>query len=358
MRLIRIVIGAALIAAAAVFGFDSTSALLSAAPENTAPRAGGGQAALAVQTVPASMMTFADTVEAVGTTRAVRAVELHPATTGRVSALHIIPGAEVRAGAVLLRLEDAAERAALKSAEATLAEARAAYDRQARLDSSGSTTGAAIEAAQATLLRAEAERDMAQAALDDLELRAPFAGVVGFTDLAPGQLVTPADIVTSLDDLSRIEVGFRVPERVMARIAPGLGVTLVSSAWPGRVFDGTINAVDTRVDQATRSIALRAVVDNGDGAMVPGMFMEVSLVLDRRQALAVPERALIISGTQAHVFAVQDGRARRVEVVTGQSRDGLIEVSGALEEGTAVIVSNLHRVTEGADLRPAEEVAQ
>ncbi|MEZ5885050.1 MAG: hypothetical protein R3D53_14770 [Paracoccaceae bacterium] len=72
----------------------------------------------------------------------------------------------------------------------------------------------------------------------------------------------------------------------------------------------------------------------------------------------MPERALIISGTQAHVFAVQDGRARRVEVVTGQSRDGLIEVSGALEEGTAVIVSNLHRVTEGADLRPAEEVAQ
>ncbi|MEZ5883948.1 MAG: hypothetical protein R3D53_08855 [Paracoccaceae bacterium] len=167
MRLIRIVIGAALIAAAAVFGFDSTSALLSAAPVRTPHQR---QAALAVQTVPASMMTFADTVEAVGTTRAVRAVELTQPPPA-ASALHIIPGAEVRAGAVLLRLEDAAERAALKSAEATLAEARAAYDRQ-RLDSSGSTTGAAIEAAQATLLRAEAERDMAQAALDDPELRA------------------------------------------------------------------------------------------------------------------------------------------------------------------------------------------
>ncbi|MEB3420633.1 efflux RND transporter periplasmic adaptor subunit [Salipiger marinus] len=354
MRLARILLGIVLIAGAGFFGFQMTGSFLAAAPE-PGPGAGPGSGApqaLRVMTEPVEELDFAETVEAVGTTRARRSVELRPTTSGRVETLSFAPGDEVTAGTVLLRLEDASEQAALKAAEATLAEAQAAFDRQERLQASGSASEAAFDSARATLLRAEAERDMAAAELDDMVLRAPFDGVVGFTDLAEGQLVDSADPVTSLDDLALVEVAFSVPERVMGRVRLGQTVSLISAAWPDRVFAGSISAMDTRVDPATRSVALRAEVDNFDRALKPGMFIEVTLVLSERRAAAVPERALTVSGEQSYIHVVRDGRAARVDVVAGQSMGSRIEVSGDLEPGTLVITSNLHRISDGASVDP------
>ena len=205
----------------------------------------------------------------------------------------------------------------------------------------------------------EAERDMAINELEDRVLRAPFDGLVGLTDLARGQLIDSSTEVTTLDDLSVVEVAFNVPERFIARLARGQTVTLSTPAYPDREFTATIKAIDTRVDQTTRSIALRAEVPNDEGRFTAGMFMRVSLVLDQRQAPAVPERALSVAGAMSYVHVIEDGSARRIAVTVGSQQGEMIEVSGELVAGTPVIVSNLHRVGDGTEVEliPQAEAA-
>lgn len=358
MRMARIMFALLLIGAASVGGLTFTSDMLAKTAEEQDGGAARGEEPVTVQVEPVESLTFAETVVAVGTTLARESVSLHPSASGRVVEIGFSAGDRVEEGDVLLRLEDQAARSALASAEATLAEMQAAFDRQQQLEQSGSSSEAALQSARAALLRAEAERDLAAHELDNRVLRAPFGGVVSFTGLARGQLVDSSTLVTTLDDLSLIEVAFSVPERYMARLEKGQAVKLVSPAYPDRSFTGTIAAVDTRVDQATRSIALRAEVPNDDNLLTAGMFMQGELVLEERSAKAVPEQALTASGTQSFIHVVQDGTVQRVEVTTGGTRDGMIEVAGDLPDDAQVIVTNLQSISDGAEVEvaPARQV--
>lgn len=353
MRAAKAVLGLVVILAAAAGGLWLTERLL-AAPE-PARTAQGTAAPLRVETIAPETVTFVDAVTAVGTARARQAVDLVPESSGRIVRIAFQPGDRVEAGAALIELDDRAEQADLKASDATLAEAQAAFDRQESLNRTGSASDAAYQTARAALLRAEAERDRALVALEDRVLRAPFAGVVGLTDLVEGQVIDTATPIATLDDLSVIEVDFSVSETLLPRLERGQRVELTSAAWPGRIFQGRISRIDSRVDAGTRSLALRAGIGNDDRALAGGMFLQARLVLDERQRPAVPENALTVEGDRVLVMLAEDGAARQAEIVTGQQQDGLVEVVSGLPPSARVIVTNLHRVTDGA---PVEAVAQ
>ncbi|MFN3278439.1 MAG: efflux RND transporter periplasmic adaptor subunit [Paracoccus hibiscisoli] len=346
MRFVKATIGALVIVAAGVLGLNLADRLL-AAPDPQVARGGGGGQPVAVDTVAVSRARFTDSVRAVGTARARSAVDLMPEASGRITRIAFRPGAEVEQGDILLELDDRAEQADLAAAEATLAEADAAFARQEQLNRSGSASDAAFQTARAAQLRAQAERDRARVALEDRQLRAPFSGVIGLTDLVEGQMLDSGTPIATLDDLDVIEVDFAVPETLLPRLAVGQGVQLRSSAWPDRVFQAQITLVDTRVDAATRSIALRAQMPNPDRALAGGMFLQVELVLDERDRPAVPETALSVEGNVQRVLVVRDDRAEWAEIRVGQEADGLVEVLEGVELGTQIIVSNLHRVQPG-----------
>ncbi len=354
MRAVKAVLGLVVVLAAAAGGLYLTERLL-AASEPAATAGQGNAGPLRVETITPEPVTFADAVTAVGTARARQAVDLLPDASGRISRIAFQPGDRVEAGAVLLELDDRAEQADLKAAEATLAEAEAAFDRQETLNRSGSASDAAYQTARAALLRAQAERDRALVALEDRSLRAPFAGVIGLTDLVEGQLIDTATPIATLDDLSVIEVDFSVPEILLPRLLQGQRVELTSAAWPGRVFQGEISRIDSRVDAATRSLALRAEIPNDDRALAGGMFLQVRLVLDERQRPAIPENAVTVEGDRVLVMVADGNSAHEVEIDTGQQQDGLIEVVSGLAPSARVIVTNLHRVSDGA---PIEAVPQ
>lgn len=353
MRMIRTAVAVVIVIGAGLGGLYSAEHLMSAkgaaqgsAPVVTVPR---------VETVPVTVATFSETVRAVGTTRAIRAVELLPLTSGRVTRIAFAAGDVVSAGQLLLQLDDRAEQAEMKAAEATLAEARAAFDRQQRLRESGSASDASFETARAALLRAEAAHDLARAALEDRSLHAPFDGVVGLTGLVQGQLVGTSTHVTTLDYLAVIEVAFQVPETRLAHLRRGQRVNLTSAAWPGRVFTAELTDIDTRIDATTRSIALRAQIDNADRALTGGMFMQVELIIDQRDHPTVPERALSVDGARELVMVIENGTARQVEVVTGQTRNGMVEIVSGLgpaPEALHVAVSNLQRIRDGMAVDP------
>lgn len=349
MRAVKAVLGLVVVLAAAAGGLYLTERLL-AASEPAATAGQGNAGPLRVETITPEPVTFADAVTAVGTARARQAVDLLPDASGRISRIAFQPGDRVEAGAVLLELDDRAEQADLKAAEATLAEAEAAFDRQESLNRSGSASDAAYQTARAARLRAQAERDRALVALEDRSLRAPFAGVIGLTDLVEGQLIDTATPIATLDDLSVIEVDFSVPEILLPRLLQGQRVELISAAWPGRVFQGEISRIDSRVDAATRSLALRAEIPNDDRALAGGMFLQVRLVLDERQRPAIPENAVTVEGDRVLVMVADGNSAHEVEIDTGQQQDGLIEVVSGLAPSARVIVTNLHRVSDGAPI--------
>lgn len=357
MRVLKATIGAIVILGAAAGGLHLSDRLL-AAPDPQADAEGAPAEAVPVETVAVERANFVDSVRAVGTTRARRAIEVTTEVSGRIAHIAFTPGGQVAEGDLLLALDDRAERADLAAAEATLAEAEAAFARQEQLNRSGSASDATFQTARAALLRAEAERDRATLEVEDRRVLAPFGGVTGLTDIVEGQMLESGTPVTTLDDLSAIEVDFAVPETLLPRLEVGQEVQLRSSAWPGRVFPADISRIDTRVDPATRSIALRAQMDNPDRALTGGMFLQVELVLDERQAPAVPETALTVEDDRHLVLIVQDGHAEHAEIEVGRQSDGLVEVLDGLELGAALIVSNLHRVEPGTAVRATPRPAR
>lgn len=306
---------------------------------------------------------FVDRVEALGTTFANESVTITANVSDKIVEIHFEDGQEVEEGYLLVALQRAEQRAALAAAEAILSERRTAYQRARELESRQYTTTAQLEERLAALREAEANRDAAAARLADREIRAPFDGIVGLRNISVGTLVTPGSVITTLDDLDPIKLDFTVPAAYLATIRPGLEIVAATTALPGIQFKGEIRSVSSKVDPVTRSFTARALIDNPDHALKPGLLMTVQLLRNPRQALVIPEEALIPVGTQNFVFVIEDGVtegvknpiAHRREVHTGARRLGEVEILSGLSEGERVVTHGTMQLRDGQPVHIVEE---
>lgn len=318
------------------------------APATPPERAGRPDRAVPVAVAVAERRVLRDTVEAVGTTRALQSVAIVPEADGHLVALSITPGDRVEKGDVLARLNDRIQRANLAEADARLKEARQKLERTRTLRQTNAVAQATLEEAVARLAEAEAARDRAADRLGDRRITAPFAGVVGLADVDPGARVEQGESIARLDDLSRVEVEFRLPETLFARARTGLRITARAAAFPGREFAGRIAAVDSRIDPVGRAFRVRAVIPNPKGVLPAGMFMSITVTLAETPALTIPEAAVIFEAAETYVFAVEDGVARRCRVKTGLRQDGRIAIAEGLSPGAQVVVRGLQRLRDGS----------
>ncbi|MCL5778403.1 efflux RND transporter periplasmic adaptor subunit [Limibaculum sp. FT325] len=325
------------------------------APHAGANGSDGKPRQIVVEVAPAEMRTMRRGVEAVGSTRARQSIEIVPLASGRVEEIAFAPGQPVEAGAVLIRLDDDIERANLAEAEALLIEKDQAVERTQRLQRTNAVALATLEQVIAERAAAEAAVDRARRRLADRVIRAPFAGVVGLTDIDLGARVDDEVVLTTLDDLTEVEVEFSLPETLFAEIAPGQPIEAASAAFPGRSFVGRVATIGSRVDPVSRAFRVRAVIPNPEGVLPSGMFMSLTLTLSEAEALVVPEEAIVVQAAQVYVFVVQDGQARRRAVTTGQRQGGRIAVTEGLAPGELVVVRGLQRVRDGSAVRIAGE---
>lgn len=328
------------------------------APERARDERPPGDVAVAVRAATVEKAELHNRVEAVGTTRASRAIEVVPLASGRVVELLFEAGDMVAAGAPLVRLDDDIERADLAEAEALLREKELALERARTLRSTAAVSQATIDQLVAERATAQARVDRAARRLADRVVEAAFAGTVGLRRVDVGARVDDDTVLTTLDDLEAMEVAFQLPERLFGEIAPGQSVQARSAAFQERVFAGAIATLDSRIDVATRSFAVRAVLPNPDRALPAGMFMHLELVVASRMALVVPEEAILVTGDRAFVFAVEEGRAKRTEVVLGQREVGHVEIVSGLDAGARVVVEGLQRVRDGVAVEVEEPAAE
>lgn len=291
---------------------------------------------------------FPLTVEALGNALANESVEIRPKVTDRIKTIRFEEGSTVDAGEVLVELENTEALAAVAAARAAEAESASQLRRARELERSRSVSAAEIEQLAARRDADRAALEAAQARLAETVVRAPFAGRLGLRRVSPGALVGPSTLITTLDDTATIKLDFDVPETVLARLAPGLSVQARSVAWPDDAFAGDVVSVDTRVDPVSRTVTVRAMIDNPDGKLRPGMFLTVTLLKDEIRALVVPEQAIVPEQSRQFVLVVgEDDVVEKREVATGRRRPGEVEIVAGLQSGERVITEGTQKARPG-----------
>lgn len=312
-------------------------------------RDGNGDRPVTVTTQVVRPQSWSDSVQALGTVRARESVTITAKVSETVQQVHFQSGDIVAKGAPLVTLSGQAQQAALVEAKAEAEEADRLYRRQNELAAQQLVARSALDTQRAARDTANARVAQIRAQLGDRVIRAPFAGVLGIRQVSPGSLVTPGTAIATLDDTARVYVDFPVPETMLAQLAPGLQVSGRSEAYPDRRFDGVVSTVDARVDEATRSVTVRADFPNPDRALRPGMLLEIALQRPRRQALLVPEIAIVQVGTESFVYrATGEGAVERAVVDIGARRDGLAEITRGVKAGDRIVVDGTVKLRPGS----------
>ena len=312
--------------------------------------AGGGES-IPVLTATAENRQINVGIEAIGTANANESVNITSKTTNMVTSIRFGDGESVRDGQVLVELDRAQTEADLAAAVAAFAESQSQFNRSRELFNTQALSKSQYEQLEATMKSNQARVDSAKARLADTYIRAPFSGRVGLRRVSLGTLISPGTVITTLDDLSAIKVDFAVPELNVGELRSGQTITASSSAYPGRSFAGRVVSVDSRVDPGSRAVTVRALVPNRDGALKPGMFLTVDLSKERRQALMVPEQALVPEQARQFIYVIQGPKVNKREVKLGRREPGFVEITDGLRAGDHVVIEGTLKLREGSLVR-------
>ena len=329
--------------------------LLAACGKGPANAAGPGAAAAAkpipVTTLVAQPSAWSDSLQAIGNVTARESVTLTSKVSEVVQDVHFESGDEVRAGTPLVTLRGDSQQAALVSAQALYAEAEQLYKRQVSLADQQLVARASLDTQKSIRDAALARVQQMRADIGDRNVRAPFAGVLGLRQVSPGALITPSTVIATLDDVSRVYADFQVPESALASVQAGNQVTGSTVAYPGREFTGNVSTVDARLDPNTRAVTVRADFPNPDRVLRPGMLLDVRLFRPERQALVIPELAVVQVGRESFVYRVKpDGSVEQAKVVTGVRRDGKVEIVEGLAGGERIVIEGTGKLRPGVKI--------
>lgn len=323
-------------------------------PLSAVAQRGASKGPVAVIVAPVTIGDFADQVEALGTTKANESVVITADRSERITAIHFEDGQEVKQGDLLVTLDKTQEEAELRASEAMAAETQASYNRAKSLSGNSALPKATLQERLAELKRAQAETEALKAGLQSYEIIAPFDGILGLREVSVGTLVQPGDMITTIDDLSQIKVDFDVPSVFLSTLKPGLPISGIVEAFGDREFKGTIKTVNTQIDPSTRTVKVRAIMPNVDGILKPGLLMSINLYKNPRQALLIPEEALIKRSDRNFVYVVAQAEgaliAKQKDIVLGARKPGMIEVLSGLGEGDEIVVHGVLKLHDGAQV--------
>ena len=291
-------------------------------------------------------------VRAIGTGIARNSAAIHPSVAGEVTAVGFKSGQQVKKGAVLVRLDDEHQRLDLRLAGVALRKAKRDVARLKKLATSGHTSRISLDTAQTQLETATVRYAQSKANLDDRAVIAPFAGVMGLTDISIGDRVTAETMIATLDERSTILVDFNLAEDHAAQIRVGDRISVKPSSALDRQITGTVSAMASRIDEESRSLRIRAEIPNPDDSIRPGTSFEVELAFTGKTYPSVAEVAVLWSRDGAYLWRANTGKAEKVFVKLVRRDRGRILVDGKLKAEDLVVVEGVQGLRDGQKLDP------
>ncbi|MGQ0701371.1 MAG: efflux RND transporter periplasmic adaptor subunit [Panacagrimonas sp.] len=346
------------VAASLVPGLVLLVALQACSSSDAETRKPAAPPAASVEVTPVKMGELERVWAAVGSLQANESVIVRPEITGRIVRIGFAEGQKVSRNTALFELDDSVFVAQIAQARANLAlatrnakRAEELYGRELIATSERDTATASLDLAAASL-------SLARAQAAKTVIRAPFAGRVGLRSASVGDYVNPGQDLVVIEDLERIKLEFRLPELALPDVREGQDLQVELDAYPGQKFPAKLYAIDSRVADDTRSIAARALLDNADGRLRPGLFARINLVVERKtDALLIPEQAIVARGNRSFVYVVESGKAVEREIRVGQRRDGQVEILSGVQAGAPVVTSGLQRIGDGVPVQAAASPA-
>ena len=311
---------------------------------------------------------------AVGSISPVQGAMISAELAGTVAEINFQSGALVKKGGVLLKLDASAEEAQLRSAAADAELAKNDLDRARGLAERKVISAAEFDAAQSKYAQKKGAVDNMQSVIDKKQIRAPFDGTAGIRAVNPGQMVKVGDPLVSLQALGQVFFDFSLPQQQLADVKPGLPVKVTTDAVPDREFEGTLTAVNSSIDPATRNVSLQATLDNHDNALRAGMFGRVKVLLPQKNpTLFIPATAVSYAPFGNSVFVIEkktDDKTKQESLIlrqqfirTGETRGDFVAVTDGLKANEQVVSSGVFKLRNGMNvvvdnkLAPKSELA-
>jgi membrane fusion protein (multidrug efflux system) len=275
--------------------------------------------------------------------------------SGRIANILFTAGSEVKAGALLVEQDISTERTQLRSAQAALALANNNLERITELFAKKVASKSEYDNAQSAHQSAVAEVDNIRAVIEKKSIRAPFDGRLGIRLVNLGQSINAGESVVSLQATNQMFANFFLPQQKLSLVKVGLPVRIESDAVPGKIFDGTINAIDPEIDVATRSIKIQAILANPNQELLPGMFASIEVVLpDLDPVLLVPVTSVQYATFGDSVFIIEPKEedneslvSRQQFIKLGESRGDFVSIEKGLTEGQQVASAGAFKLRNG-----------
>ncbi|WEK48835.1 MAG: efflux RND transporter periplasmic adaptor subunit [Candidatus Kaistia colombiensis] len=311
-----------------------------------------------VSTTVAASQDWRSTLEAVGSVRAVNGANLSAEVPGIVSALHFESGADVKAGDLLLELEATDDIAHLNALKATADLQRIVFERDSRLLKSQAIPQQQVDTDKSNLLSAQSLADQQQALVDYKSVKAPFSGRIGIRQVDLGQYLPAGTTIVTLQQLDPIYVDFYVPQQALASIRKGQPVSVKVDTFPDRIFKGEVSSINAQVDTATRTVQIRASVENKDFRLLPGMFATVDIETAASQRyVTLPQTAIAYNSYGDIAYLIDDkGKdangqpqlfARQAFVTTGPTRGDQVAILDGVKDGETVVTAGQLKLRNG-----------
>ncbi len=325
------------------------------------PRGARGRlSATAVVIAPLELRPYVSVVNAIGTASALRSVDVVSNTSGTVTEANLSANRWVEEGEMLLRFDARTEAFNLEIAQANLDQARDTLSRYERLraSSNSTVTEVTLSDARVALRLAEAAVGLAQVGLEDRTIRAPIAGQLGLSDIGIGDVLASDSVIATIDQSDTLVIEFELPERMIGLLADASEVLASTPTFRGRVFKGEIVSFDSRIDSVTRSVTVKARIDNSDSTLWPGMTFTVRLIQESAPLPSLPSTAITWSREGSGIYIDAGGVAERLPVTLLFRRNETVWIDADIETGTMVVTEGAQKLRPGARISTPDAAPQ
>ena len=316
-----------------------------------APMGKGGPQTLMASGFVAEYSKLSNNLSANGTVLAQDEVQLQPEVSGRVTYLNIKEGVVVSKGTLLMKINDADLQAQVFKLKTQLKIAQSNLSRLAELLKIKGVSQAEYDAADNVVNNINADIQLLNVQIAKTELRAPFSGKLGLRNISLGAYVSPATVVVSLQNISQLKMDVSLPEKYAGVIQVGdnmqCSVAGIESPFTARVI-----AIEPTIDEMTRNLKVRAMIQNPNSKLVPGAYVKVQLKLkETPNAIMIPSSAVIPDDKATKIVVTDSSKAKFVNIEIGTRTESEVQVLSGLNAGDTVLLTGLLQVKPGMSVK-------